>query len=303
MKKLVGLHASVGFASTKTLSKIAIEQAKVLPEYEGVRSLLDVSEQEMDEVLSMVGVEDIWGIGRRSAIKLQLRGIMTARQLRDADIAHIRTLLGVVGVRIVLELRGMECLPLETHLKPKQGIMSSQSFSRPIEQLAELEEAVSTYASTAARKLRTQHALTGQVSVFIHTNYFNQRVPQYAASTSLMLAFPTAFTPDLIDAAKTCIKSIYKGGYQFKKAGVYLTHLTPDDVLQADLFGAFSFEAYNKKQRLMQMMDECNAYYGRDTLYYGAIGMKREWQMRQSRKSPNYTTRWQDLVVTRTSPP
>ncbi len=117
-------------------------------------------------------------------------------------------------------------------------------------------------------------------------------------ATSRTLAFPTAFTPDLIDAALLCIRDIYQPGYQFKKVGVYVTHITPHNVLQADLFGMFSFEMHEQKQRLMLVIDEINAFWGRNTIFYGANGLKREWQMKQTRKSPHYTTLWQDIAKT-----
>lgn len=136
---------------------------------------------------------------------------------READLIWIRRVLKVVGVRIVLELQGIPCIPIETHPKPKQGIMASQSFGRPVENLHELEEAVATYASIAAMKLRSQHSLTLQVHVFLYTNFFHPHQPQYANSTTCTLAFPTAFTPDVIAAALTCIRHIYRTGYQSKK--------------------------------------------------------------------------------------
>ncbi len=211
--KLTGLPCSVGFAANKTMVKIAIECAKKRPEYKGVCSLVGLSQQDMDALLETVGVEDIWQIGRNRAIKLQLRGIMTARQLRDADILWIRKLLGVVGVRIVLELQERMCQPLETAARPKQGIMASLSFGRSIDTLVELEEAVATYTNLACIKLRHQRSLAGQIHVFIHTNYFDQRQPQYAKSISQQLLFPTNFTPTLIAAAKECVRQIYQHGY------------------------------------------------------------------------------------------
>ncbi len=297
-----GIRVSIGIAPTKVLAKIATEIVKKQPEQHGVLSLTTMKRDDVDDLLDKVSVEDVWGIGRKSSAKLQMQGkIFTAKQLREVDLIWIRRVLKVVGVRIVLELRGISCIPLETHSKPKQGIMSSQSFGRPVESLQELEEAIATYASIAAMKLRSQRSQALQVNVFLHTNFFNHRQPQYANSASHTLTFPTAFTPDLIAAAQTCIRHIYKTGYQFKKAGVYLTHITPQDVLQADLFGVFSFDEHERKQRLMEILDEINRFWGRNTIFYGSMGIKREWQMKQKRKSPHYTTRWSELLTIHSS--
>ncbi len=179
--------------------------------------------------------------------------------------------------------------------------MTSQSFGRPVLSLAELEEAIATYTSLAATKLRRQRSQASQVHVFLHTNFFQRDhdQPQYARSTSCTLAFPTAFTPDLIAAALTCMREIYQPGYKFKKAGVSLTHITPQEVLQPDLFGKFSFEEHERQQRLMQVVDQINAQWGRNTIFYGSMGLERAWQMRQNHLSPHYTTRWPDLLTVR----
>lgn len=296
--KYVGISVSIGIAPSKVLAKLMTEVVKKHAEYEGVFSSFHLSAQECDDLLNKVSIEDVWGIGKKSMIQLQMQGnIFTAKQLRDADLVWIRRMLKVVGVRIVLELRGISTMPLATMPKPKQGIMSSQSFGRPVESLEEVKEAVALSTSLAAVKLRRQHALAAHLSVFIHTNFFDARAPQYAKSTSRTLAFPTAFTPELIAAAHACVHDIYRSGYQFKKVGVYLTHITPQQVLQADLFGMFSFDEHERKQRLMQSIDEINASWGRNTAFYGAIGLTREWQMKQQRKSPNYTTSWQDILT------
>lgn len=223
---------------------------------------------------------------------------MTARQLCDVDIVWIRKILGVVGVRVALELQGHVCLTLETVARPKQGIMASQSFSRPIETLAELEEAVATYANLASIKLRHQRSLAAQVNVFVHTNYFDRRQPQYANSSSQTLLFPTNFTPTVIAAAKECVRQIYRNGYQFKKAGVSITQITPQDVLQPDLFSQFSFALHEKQGRLMSAVEQINMQWGRNTVFYAAMGIERSWQMKQTRTSPHYTTRWGEIVTT-----
>ncbi|GAC1353837.1 MAG: Y-family DNA polymerase [Ktedonobacteraceae bacterium] len=292
----VGIPVSIGIAPSKVLAKLMTEVVKHHADYEGVVSYFQLNDQERDDLLSRISVEDIWGVGQKSSTKLHLKNIFTAKQLRDADLVWIRRTLKVVGVRIVLELRGMACMPLETTTKPKQGIMSSQSFGRPIESLKELEEAVALYTSIAAMKLRKQHSLAAHLSVFVHTNFFDSLAPQYARSTSRTLPFPTAFTPDLIAVAHMCVQEIYLSGYTFKKAGVYLTHITPQQVVQADLFGMFSFDEHERKQRLMHCIDEVNRFWGRDTLFFGAIGLTRDWQMKQARKSPNYTTNWEDIM-------
>jgi DNA polymerase V len=169
--------------------------------------------------------------------------------------------------------------------------MNAKSFGRPIEQLEELEQAVSTYTVRAAEKLRKQGSVTAHISVFLHTNYFRPDQPQYANSASSGIQFPTAFTPTLIGHALSLLRGIYMQGYKYKNAGVLLTKIRPEEHIQGDLFGEFSLEEYEKQRRLMRAVDVINSIWGNDTLFFGAQGLTRGWQMRQERKSPHYTTR------------
>ncbi len=292
----VGIPVSVGIASTKTLSKIATEIVKKHSQYRGVLDLVSLSEQDLDLYLSAVPIEDVWGIGPRYARFLHDHRIITARHLKYADQDWIRKHLTVVGERTVLELRGIACLPIESNAKPKKAIMNAKSFGRPIEHLEELEQAVSTYTARAAEKLRKQGSVTAHISVFLHTNSFRPDQPQYANSATRTMLFPTAFTPTLIGHALALLRGIYQQGFTYKKAGVLLTKMKPQERIQGDLFGEFSLMQYEKQARLMRAVDVINTAWGNDTLFFGAQGLTRGWQMRQERRSPHYTTRWPDLL-------
>jgi DNA polymerase V len=297
--RFTGIPVSVGIADTKTLTKVANEVVKKNPVYQGVLTLVESTEEELDELLETLPVQDVWGIGPRYARLLQSRNILTAKDLKYADQRWIRRRLTVVGERTVLELRGVACIPLETHAKTKQGIMTAKSFGRSVERLEELEEAVATYTARAAEKLRKQESAASCISVFLHTNALKHDAPQYGKSLSQVLPFPTSFTPDLLHVALDMLRRIYREGYSFKKAGVFLSRIVPQDLLQADLFGDYSLEREYKKARLMCVVDLLNEWWGSNTLFFGAQGIERAWKMRQERRSPRYTTRAGDIVVVR----
>ena len=173
--RCTGIPVSVGIATTKTLSKIATEIVKKNPCHQGVLSLTHYTKEELDEVLASVVLKDVWGIGSRYTHRLQAsRSIFTAKDLKDADEHWIRKHFSVTVQRSVLELRGIACIPLETQPKPKKGIMTAKSFGRPVESLAELEEAVATYTARAVEKLRSQESAASCISVFITTNPFGK---------------------------------------------------------------------------------------------------------------------------------
>ncbi len=251
----------------------------------------------MDEALSSLSVQEVWGIGKRFATWLQLRGIWTAKALRDADPERIRRGLHVVGQRIVYELRGISCLPLEVAAKPKQGIMASRSFGRATEQREELAEAIAFFTARAAEKLRRQGSVARRISVFVGTNRFDKEAEQYSVSQSTRLAFPTNFTPELMTAATHLLEEVFAPGYRYKRAGVYLSEISSQEVLQADLFGVYSLEREAKKARLMVIIDLVNRLMARDTLFWGAQGIQREWHARADFLSARPTTRWNELLI------
>jgi DNA polymerase V len=298
--RFTGIPVSVGIASTKTLTKIANEVAKKNPVYHGVLSLMHTSEEELDQLLETLQVEDIWGIGPRYARLLQSREILTAKDLKYTEQRWVRRHLTVVGERTVLELRGITCIPLETQVKPKKGIMTAKSFGRSVESLEELEEAVATYTARVAEKVRKQASAATCISVFLHTNAFQKDAPQYGNSLTRVLPFPTSFTPDLYNVALDMLKHIYRKGYAYKKCGVFLSKIVSQNVLQTDLFGEYSLERAYKQARLMCVVDLINEWWGSNTLFFGAQGIERAWKMRQERRSPRYTTKAGDIVVVST---
>jgi len=291
-----GLPVHVAIATTKTLSKIAHEILKQQPEYQGVLSIVTLPAEDIDTFLAQISVDDVWGIGAHFAIALNAMGIYTARQLKDADMFVLKRRLNVTVQRTVLELRGVSCLPLEPHSKRKQHIASAKTFSRPVETLDDLSQAIATYTARAAEKLRSERSLAGSISVFITTNRFKKQDPQYSHSASRTLHLSTAFTPTLMRAALDALRSIYREGYSYKKAGVLLSDIHPQEHLQFDLFGAFSLAQHHQHTRLMHAIDVINRLWGQDTIFFGAQGLVRTWQMRQERRSPRYTTRWQELL-------
>jgi DNA polymerase V len=196
-----------------------------------------------------------------------------------------------------MELRGTACIPLETERPPKQQIICAKSFGKEIERVEEMKEAVSTYTARVAEKLREQESLAGRITVFLRTNGFDEKAPQYTNEFTIDLPHPTAFTPELLRQALSGLHAIYRPGYRYKKAGVVLSKITPMPVVQPDLFGEVSLVEHNRQARLMFIVDALNRIYGRDTLFFAVQGIARNWKMRQSMLSGRYTTNWNELAL------
>ena len=291
------LPVSVGIAATKCLCKIANEIVKHDPHYEGVLDLTALSEEEVDTLLARVVIADVWGIGRKYASFLQNYGILTARDLKYADEQWIRKYLTVTGHRIVLELRGISCMPLEIVKPTKKGIMSAKTFGQAITSYTELTEAVACYVVRAAEKLRREDSQTALLTVFVRTNHYNTTLPHYENSYSIRLPSPTAFTPDLIATALRGLKAIFQDGFHYKKAGILFSKITPLAHVQPDLFGDITLYDYYRKARLMAVVDALNSIYGRDSLFFAVQGSTRPWKMRQSRLSGRFTTQWNEILT------
>jgi DNA polymerase V len=260
----LGLPVSIGIATTKVLTKVAAETVKRHPtSYRaGVLTLETCSRQEREEVLAALPVEEVWGIGKATALRLAQRGIFTALGLREADHIRLRHALGVLTQRAALELQGVCCLPLVEKPRRKHRISVARSFARPVTRRVEIEEAIATYTVRAAELLRQQRAVTGHLSLFLQTNPFDKRVEQYAAGASTPIAIATASTPLLLEVALLLARSIHREGYQYKRAGVTFSHLRPEDVIQPDLFGFFSPSEQARESRLMAVVDAVNWQWG-----------------------------------------
>ena len=295
VKQWTGLPVCVGCGPTKTLAKIANHLAKKNPEFEGVCDLHAIPRPERLQWMSQLEVGEVWGVGKRIAKRLNAMGVETVLDLRNISIKEIRAQFGVVMERTCNELRGISCLELEDVAPAKQQIMSSRSFGSPVTTLAELREAVASYVTRAAEKLRAQQSVSAAVHVYIQTNRFKESDLQYSEGLVVPLPDPTDDTRLLASAATLGLGLIFKPGYQYKKAGIMLTLISDKSKRQQTLFDDPLQRAQSAK--LMAAMDAINAEFGRDTVRTGANGTDKRWAMRSENRSPRFTTRWDELPI------
>jgi len=297
VQKQTGIPVSIGFGPTKTLAKIANRFAKKKPAASGI--FVISSGQLLDPLLATVTVEDVWGIGRRHAARLKAHGVYTALALKNCSDTWLRRELTVTGLRTALELRGISCISLEKAAPARKSICTSRSFGQPVETLADLQEAVATYTAQAAYKLRSAGLRATVVDVFIRTNSFRQEDAQYCNRKTFTLPVPSSHTATLIKVALASLRTMYRSGYRYQKAGVLLNGLVPECFEQLPLFAAPPPRAAS----LMNAVDQINRRWGRDTIQSAAAGLVKEWRFRQLKKSPAYTTRWSELPVVKASFP
>lgn len=303
----VGIPCGIGIGRTKTLAKLANHIAKTAERKPGsypaelaqVCNLTALPAQDLDDVLAATLVEEVWGVGRRIAAQLHEAGVHTVLDLARLDPATVRRRWSVVLERTVRELQGMQCIELDDAPAPKKQIACTRSFGQAVTELQPLIEAVSEFASRAAEKLRKQGSLAGELLVFCHTSPFRPG-PRFNRSIVVPLRRPTADTGKLVLAAAAGMRRIYEPGYKMAKAGVILLDLAPDCFLQ----GQLDLEEENKRDRskLMMTLDLLNQRYGKSTVHSASTGRTSKtqaWQMKQERRTPQYTTRWEDVPVAR----
>jgi DNA polymerase V len=296
VRKLTGITTCVGIGASKTLAKLANHVAKKQKQYDGVFDWSGLSAAETSAKMQAIEVGEVWGVGRKLNAHLATMGITTVQGLRRADKAMIRQRFGVVMERTVAELNGLSCLDLEDAAPRKEQILCSRSFGRPVTTLPELKEAVLSYVTRAAERMRTQGSACSRVSVFINTNFLKEGARQYSRTAQVPLTVASDDTRRLAAAAMHILQRIYKPGYEYKKAGVILTGLQPAAAVQDDLFSGYDRV---RSARLMGTLDHINRIYGMNAITFAGAGIRKPWRMLTDRRTPRYTTSWDDIAVVR----
>lgn len=286
-----GIPVGVGIAGTKTLAKLANHSAKRWQRQTGgVVDLRDPARR--DAVLAVTPVEDVWGIGRRMTAHLAEMNIKSALDLAQADAWTLRKKFNVIVEKTARELRGTPCLELEEGAEPKHEICCSRMFGQRLTELAPIREAVASYCTRAAEKLRSQGSLCRQLRVSIRTGMFNPNEGKYARGVICQLPYPTDDTRLLIQAAAEGLERIYLAGYSYSKAEVLLMNLCQRGEYTPDLFAPGQDIS---SERVMGVLDQINAKWGRGTLRPATVPATPEWGMRRELLSPAYTTRVDEL--------
>ena len=303
IKQEVGMPVSIGLAQNKTLAKIASRLAKKYTAYKHC-CMIDNDEKRV-AALKWLPIEDVWGIGRRYAARLQALGCRTAYDLAVHHKDWVRATFNNINiVRTWQELNGEDCVPNE-ELAKKKSICTSRSFNWMVGDFETLRTHVSNYASKCAEKLRKQGTVASIVGVFVNTNAFREDLAQYWNSQETRLITPSNSTTLIVQAATEVLRSIFKPGYLYKKAGVIVMGISPNSPLQQDLFD-INAEQIEKYKRLDAVVDRINRLNGSETVVIGS----RQYTQKDGKgkaevfanaikhdfKSKNPTTRWCDII-------
>jgi len=291
--KNTGIPVGVGVAKTKSLSKMANKFAKKVAANNGVY-VVD-SEEKRKFLLESARVKDIWGIGRKHTIRVENTGAKTALDFANTEVAWVRKELTVVGERLWRELNNLPCLEMVHLPKAKKGIGTAKSFGRKLTDYGLIVEATSFYVAEVADLLRQQDSAAGCIEVFLQTNSFSNSDNQYSNKIIITLDTPTNSTIKLTKEALIGLKKIYKPGYRYKKVGVNLFHLIPENEVQMSLFHE---EHKSESAALTKVMDALNSKFGKNKVKLATVGNReKEWALVKEHRSPRFTTQWDELLT------
>jgi len=286
-----GIPVSVGIGPTKVLAKIANKIAKKSKDSNGVVTLQ--TKQQQDIALHKTLVQDIWGIGKQRAKKLNNYNIITAKDFRDfKNTSVIQKLLTNVGRQIQDELKAIPCFEVNTKSPPKKEIISSRTFGSPVHSIEGLQKAIANFTTIAGEKLRQQDSVCSQVQVWIRTNPF-KNIDQYFGASGFKFNCHTSDTRKLIKGAFKVLQEIYKPGHEYQKASIKISNIVDKQQAQLSFFEENDSE---QSETLMSTMDTINQRDGTNTVKIAACGVdNHSWKMRQRMKSPRFVTGWTEL--------
>ena len=289
VSKSTGIPVSFGVAKTKTLAKIANHIAK-----KHTDSNVFIM-HETEKILKHFPLSEIWGIGKSHSKMLNQYGVKTALDFINLDEKWVQKNMAITGLKILRELKGEQCFLVNEQPQRKKSICTSRTFPKDTDNLNFIEESISNYATRCAEKLRKQKSCARYVSVFLNTNRFKNPGNYYNDFKSMTFDVSTNDTMEIIEKSKKILNDIYKEGINYKKAGVILGDIVPENKVQLNLFS--SSKKYIKMKSLFDSVDIINQKMGRDTVKFLSQGISKRQKLKQENLSPCYTTRWSDILT------
>ena len=290
-KKLLqwlGMPVCVGIAPTKTLAKFANHCAKTQDSWQGVCDLSGAKENEVNRIMSLTEVSEVWGVGPKTSTKLKKMNINSVLDLKLTHPAKINFYFNVAIERTVVELNQSICFPIMTEASKKNEILSSRSFGSPVKTLNMLSEAMSTFLASATYKVRQQEMLATSIVLFIRSSPHKDNY--YANSIRIPLAFPTNHHNLILPVALQGLRAIFKSNIRYAKCGVLLSGLISESIQQKSLWEDFNSSS-------MEVVDKINNKFNKKSIRLGVEPLNPAWQMKQSNKSRSFTTAWDALLV------
>lgn len=292
-KQWIGIPVSIGIAPSKTLAKLATHHAKKNPQLQGVLDWTSLSAENCQKYLKQTPISDVWGVGRKFAVRLRSVSVATAHDMATMRPVYAQKLLGIHGKQLVAELNGISCHPLQKLAKPAKTIAVTRTFGQDTNKFHVIESALANFTAKASYRLRANQQLTGEIGFFMTTSRFK---PGYISQTAkIALKQSTADGGKLINVVLAASKKYFSPHYQYHRAGIWLENLSPANNLQTNLLNQASIINHNTESNRMQAVDDINKRFGKNSVRYASELLNTSWQPKHSTETPRYTTRWDEL--------
>ncbi|HZM63798.1 MAG TPA: Y-family DNA polymerase [Candidatus Saccharimonadales bacterium] len=297
IRRYIGVPVSIGIAPSKTLAKLAAEMAKQNPDHQGAVDLINIPAERREALLGQMPIHNVWGVGWRTNPKLRAEGISTALAMAKTRPQHAQQLMGIAGRKMVAELNGTACYPLELEGKVAQSIERGRTFGEDTNQMHVLESAIANMTARAAFALRREKLLAKRIGFFTNTNHHKPGYRQWWRV--LKLDQPTNDTGLIISMLTKELDNIFSSSQMYHRLGIYLSDFVPETALQTDLLGHVDPSTHDRASARMRALDEINHKFGRHKMYYAAQDLQRSWEPKYKIRSPRYLSEWNELPVAR----
>ncbi|MBQ9799672.1 MAG: Y-family DNA polymerase [Thermoguttaceae bacterium] len=304
VRRWTGIPVSLGLGPTRTLAKAASRIAKRDGAATGRKFALLFNPEERERELKRLPVGDVWGVGRRLLPAFWRLGLRTAFDLARVDPIYMRKNFSIVQEKTVRELRGERTFDSKTRPEAQKSLQISRSFGTTVETLAEMEEAVSSFASTAAAKMRARKIVASGVYVYMSTSGRDQNAPRRNVGLAVNFARPTNSTPEFLSAALRLTRILFDPNLAWRKAGVVALETLDESVASSRRFlfepdPERPAERRERDRRLCETLDKANVAFGKNAVFFASDGIKPRWTPNARFVSPSYTTDWNALPVVR----
>lgn len=299
IRRNVGIPTALGLASTRTLAKIASRFAKKYPAYRSVCAI--DNEYRRRRALELTPIGDVWGIGRRLVKRMANYGIHSAIQFADRERQDISGLFNVSGIRTWQELNGIPCIDtVDTEEDAAQKQMCcSRSFGHNLTTFDDLSDAFALFATIISKRLREHNLAAAGLTVFVHTNTHRPDQPQYCNSAYRPLPEPANDTMTIASATREALQAVFRKGYGYKRAGIFISDLSDASCLQTTIFSDAADR--ERRKRLMKVIDHINSSSHSHANVHIASYMPAEKCVKCEHRSPNFSTRLDDIIQVKIS--
>ena len=289
--KWTGIPTCVGIAPTKALCKVANKIARKFPKETGGVYVID-SDKKRIKALKWTAIKNVWGIGHRLEKRLIVNSCKTAFDFTQLSDEWVRSNFSITEWKLKKDLEGIPTIALEIK-EAKRSIATTRSFEYTYSDIENIKERISTFAASCAEKLRAQESSCHMIIVMLSSDRHKRDTEQHRASKTVIFPYPTDSTLSITKAAVEAVKTIFKTGIKYKRAGVIVTGLVPTDNHQLNLF----LHENPKHKPLMSAIDRLNKRFKADKIKLANQDLQRTWKMKQERLSPKYTTKFNDIIT------